>query len=352
MGKDVVVVVSIKDTPKVSNSLGILLISTAGDKAAKRYTSLDEIEKDWPKNSLIFKKVSALFNQGKARPTPASLVREVTIIGLKAETPKDLVEKIIKYQDINNDWYLLMTDRADEEYIEALADFAEQSEPSGAELSAGVEDHRKIYFAQTDNLEISIKHRRSIIIYTKDLEEHIDAAWVGTVGPWYPRSVTWKFKMPAGIGVPALTESEVTQLEERNVNFVTNEYKKNYIKNGLCADGEWIDAVLGGDWIAMTMREKLYAVFMDNPNVPYTDAGFTLIASAVLQALDDATGYDIIATGLESAAGIYNIVIPKRADATDEQASSRQMPDIVWEAQLAGAVHGAKISGTLKVNLN
>ena len=190
------------------------------------------------------------------------------------------------------------------------------------------------------------------MIYTGNLDEQAEAAWIGSVGPWYPQSVTWKFKMPVGVSVPNLKESELTILEENHVNWVTNEYKKNYIKNGCCADGEWIDTILGGDWIAKTMREKLYNIFTSNETIPYTDAGFTIVAAGVFETLDQAADYGIIATDPESGAGVYNVSVPKRSAATDQQAALRQMPDIPWEAQLAGAVHGVKISGTLKVTLN
>ena len=54
----------------------------------------------------------------------------------------------------------------------------------------------------------------------------------------------------------------------------------------------------------------------------------------------------------EDDTGVYTVVIPKRADATDEQARNRQMPDIKWSAQLEGAVHSVKVNGTLRVTLN
>lgn len=44
--------------------------------------------------------------------------------------------------------------------------------------------------------------------------------------------------------------------------------------------------------------------------------------------------------------------LPKRSEATDEQARNRQMPDITWEAQLEGAVHGVKVKGTLRATLS
>lgn len=352
MSKDVVVVVSLDGVQQANDSLDILLISTAGEKSGKIYTNLEEIKKDWTESSDMYKKAAALFNQGNAKPAPESLIRKVTIVGFAApESAEALVAAIKTYQETNNDWYIFLTDQTDDDYLEALGKFAEASEPTEAELSSGAEDHRKLYIAQTDSKTYSVKTARTVVIYAENTDEHADAAWLGAVGPWYPQAVTWKFKTPAGISAPTLTASEITALEGNNVNFVTSEYKRHYVKNGICMNGEWIDAVLGADWIARTMREKLYDIFMENVKISYTDEGFSLVVAGVFETLDEATEYGIVAEDSESRAGIYSVTVPKRAEATEEQAASRQMPDIIWEAQLDGAVHGTKVKGTLKVSL-
>lgn len=45
------------------------------------------------------------------------------------------------------------------------------------------------------------------------------------------------------------------------------------------------------------------------------------------------------------------MTIPRRADATEEQARNRIMPPIPWEATLRGGVHGVKVTGVLTVSL-
>ena len=99
------------------------------------------------------------------------------------------------------------------------------------------------------------------------------------------------------------------------------------------------------------MREELYSVLLENAKVPYTDAGFALVAGAVFATLNRATDLGIIARDPESDAGVFSVVVPKRADATDEEARARQMPDITWEALLEGAVHRVKVVGTLRATL-
>ena len=351
MPKDVVVVVNIDAKPTGTESLDILLISTEGAADCKVYRDLEVINKDF-KDKKVAAMAAAMFNQGKTT-LAETLIRKIKIVGFAApEDPAGLVKAIEDFREKDDDWYIVLTDQSDDTYVNALAAWAEASEPTEAELGAGVEDHRKLYFGQTSNKELAVTNRRSAIIYTDKPAEYADAAYVGNVGPFYPQSVTWKFKRPQGLTVPDLTAAEREALEESNVNLLTVEYKREYVKNGVCADGEFIDVQMGADYIAKTMRENLYDIFLENPKVGYTDAGFATVATGVFRALNRAVELGIIATDPESNRGVYTVIVPKREDATDAQARNREIPDITWEAQLEGAVHSVKVKGTLRATLS
>lgn len=281
--------------------------------------------------------------------------------------PDNLIKTIQQFQaDEDNDWYFFMTDRDEPEYVKALAKFAEASEPTEAELGAGVEDHRKFYMGQTSDIDFADNTARAAVIYTEEkyLNEEPDASYAGNVGPFYPRSVTWKFKRPQDgnastsegtklITLPKLTEAQRNKLADNNVNYLTEEYKRQYVKEGVCLNGEFIDVVLGGDWIAKRMRDLLYDILLANPKINYGDDGFGLVATAVLQALAEASDeeHNIIARDQESKAGIFTVVIPKYSESTETQRRNRQMPDITWEALLAGAIHSVKVKGVLRASL-
>jgi hypothetical protein len=270
------------------------------------------------------------------------------------EPAQALIADIEELQETQNDWYVFLTDQDGDYFVTALAAFAKASEPSEAEQGAGIEDYRKFYFGQTDNRALAGNFGRSAIVYTDTelLNEEADAAYLGNVGPFCPRSVTWKFKRPQDITLPDITFAQREALEEANINFLTTEYKKQYMKNGVCWDGEFIDVQMGADYIAYHMREGLYEVFLANEKVPYTDEGFSIVAGAVFATLNRATALGIIATDPENEAGIFIVNVPRRADATDDEARSRRMPDIVWEALLEGAVHSVKVTGTLRATLS
>ncbi len=315
----------------------------------------------------IPERVDIFGDEGLSSPFAAELTAEFVNGVDEISAADNLVNAIKQFQiEVTNDWYYLLTDKDDDEYVIALAKFAEASEPTEAELGAGVEDHRKFYMGQTSNKQLVSSTARAAVIYTDEeyLSEEPDASYTGNVGPFYPKAVTWKFKRPQDgnastsegekiISLPRLTDAEREQLLENHVNFLTEEYKRQYVKEGVCLNGEFIDVVLGGDWIAKRMRDLLYDIMLENANIDYDDAGFGLIASAVLQTLAEAADDDhkIVAVDQKSRAGLYTVTIPKFADATDDQRRNRVMPDIYWEAQLSGAVHQVKTKGVLRVSL-
>lgn len=360
MPNDVIVVVDIDAKPKGVETLDILLLSTEGKKDMKTYRDLTVINTDYP-GKKVAAMAAAMFNQGKTT-LATTLIRKVRIAGIEAPVGDDekakataLVAAVEEIREKDDDWYILLTDQTSPEAVEALAAWVEASEPTEAELGAGIEDHRKLYFGQTSKKEGNPSNARAIVVYAdqdKLQTEWADAAYLGNVGPFYPQSVTWKFKRPQGISVPDLTAAERDALAEQYVNFLTVEYKREYVKNGSCLDGEFIDVQIGADYIAKTMRDNLYDIFLNNATIGYTDEGFSIVADGVYKALNRAVDLGIIARDPESRQGVYNVDVPKRSEATDEQARSRQMPDIAWEALLEGAVHSVKVKGVLRATLS
>jgi len=355
MARDVISYVSLDTKPKESDSLDVLIIDTTGARPVKLYRDLTVIKGDFPdvggEPSKIYRKAAQLFNQGKTTMAE-SLYRKVKIVGFAApEDPAGLIDAIESFRQNDDAWSVFLTDQDEREYQEALIAYAAATEPTFAELEVGIEDHRKLYFGQTMDKDFTFDCPRGSVIYVNDLEEEGDAAYLGNVGPFYPVRKTWKFKRPDGVGVADLTEGEKDALDEQHVNYMTSEYGRVYVKNGVCTDSEFIDTQLGADFIAKRVRDKAYDVLLQTDDVPYMDEGFSLLGAAVIDALNDATDNRIIARDPESGKGVFFVVIPTRAQATDDQARNRLMPDIFWEALIEGAVHRTRVRGVLRASL-
>ena len=352
MSRDVISYVALDTKPRESDALDVLLISTGGARAVKLYRDLDVVKEDFSSQLKIINKVERLFNQGKTTMAE-TLYRKVKIVGFDTpQNPAELIDNIESFRQNDDDWSVILTDMDDREYIEALIAYAASTEPTLAEMEVGIEDHRKLYFAQTNDKTFEFGYPRACVVYVNSLDEEGDAAYLGNVGPFYPVRKTWKFKRPDGITVGDLTEGEKDALDEQHVNYMAREYGRVYMKQGVCTDGEFVDTQLGADFIAKRVRDKVYDIFLGNDDVPYTDQGFTQIGGAVIDALNDATDNRIIARDPDTGHGVFRVNIPARADATEDQARSRVMPDIPWEALIEGAVHRSKVKGVLRANLN
>lgn len=313
------------------------------------------VRNDFPdengESSKITRKVTQLFDQGKTTMAQ-SLYRKVKIVGFSPpDTPADLIHAIEKFREMDNEWAVLLTDRDERAYVEALMAYAASTEPTLAELEAGYEDHRKFYFGQTTDKTFAFCQPRAAIQWVNDLKEEFDAAYLGNCGPFYPVRVTWKFKCPDGVTVGDLSEGDKDALDRQHVNYLAREYGRVYVKEGVCSDGEYIDTQMGADYIAKKIRDNVYDILISTADVPYDDNGFSLIGSAVIDALNKATNHRIIARNPESGLGIYKVSIPTRLQASDVQARSRTMPDIFWEALIEGAVHKVRVKGTLRASL-
>lgn len=341
---DVVVLVEQAAKGVPTDYLRVLLVSTTGAKDYAEYKDASAVKTAFGETSEVGKMAAALFGQSPTLPSVAA-------VGIaEPSNAQGMTAALDTIRAANDDWYLLMTDQTDEDMIKAIAAWADATEPTEAQQLAGTQDARKLYVAQTSNKSATVSSKRSILLYAES-GQYTAAAWVGLAGSYYPQGITWKFKQPADCAAPMLTETELDALMTNNVNVLTTEGKQTYIKHGVMADGEWIDAVLAADYIAMRMKDELHKVLVGSPRIEYSDAGITQIAGAVLTALDAATSLGLIAKDSDTGKGKYSVVIPRRSEATQEQIESRRIPDIRWEAERMAAIHGVTVRGVLKASL-
>ena len=257
-------------------------------------------------------------------------------------------------RETNDDWYFLIPAGATDTIITALSTWASATVLTLAQLESGMVESEKLLIAQTKTkslINTAMKaNKQTVICYNHDADNtSIPAAWVGRVAPNYPTSVTWKWKELYGIPVTDEKGTDREDLLEGRYNMYIERHGREYMSEGICTDGDFIDTVIGRWQIKQTMRKRLVNELVDTENIGYDDDGFAAIAGVVIAALDDAVDNGIIMK--QNGKGCYNVVIPKRADATDEQARNRVIPPIEWEATVRGGVHGVKVTGTLTVAL-
>ena len=113
---------------------------------------------------------------------------------------------------------------------------------------------------------------------------------------------------------------------------------------GITASGEYVDITRFIDWLDARIKERIFGVLANNAKVPYTDAGVDLMRGQVLAQLQQG----ITAGGL-AADPAPTVQAPLVADIDPADKANRNLPDITFQATLAGAIHQLEISGVLSV---
>jgi hypothetical protein len=234
---------------------------------------------------------------------------------------------------------------------------------SEAEINAGaawIEARKKIFLCETSDTEVvdvgvttdimsdlqGFSYARTAIAYSQArLLNWTGAAWAGNRLPFDPGSTTWAFKTLAAVQVDTtLTGSHITVVEGKKGNVYRVIAGVPVTTFGITAAGEYIDVTQFIDWLDARIKERIFGVLVNNAKIPYTDAGVDLMRSQVLAQLNQG-----IAAGGLAADPAPVVTAPKVADIDPADKANRILPDIFFQATLAGAIHQLQISGVLSV---
>lgn len=169
-------------------------------------------------------------------------------------------------------------------------------------------------------------------------------------------TMTLMFKQEPGVEPESLTLTQADALKSIYGNvFVQYNNETSILQFGRCASGQYVDTIIGVDWLAASIQTGLYNVLLSTPKIPQTDAGMHILATDIDRACDQArvngllgpgkwtlTGFGQLATGdfLDKGYYIYQPPISSQdpADRADRKSVLFQVA-----AKLAGAVHEASV---------
>ena len=179
------------------------------------------------------------------------------------------------------------------------------------------------------------------VCYHQLMEEFMSAAWLGNCLPLVSGTETWKFKTLGGVTADILTDAEVGYINGKYGNWYQSLGGVNITQNGTTGKPQFIDVVRFIDWLKANLQYDVYTILVNNPKVPYSDAGVALIEGAIRGRLQ--IGEKV--GGL--LAGQSTVSVPLVANETTADRGNRTIPDIYFTAKLAGAIHSLTISGVV-----
>jgi len=115
------------------------------------------------------------------------------------------------------------------------------------------------------------------------------------------------------------------------------------------SSARFIDIQRGTDWLEARIEECIVTLLLNQPKVPYTDAGFTAFYGEIASVLEQGVNNNVLGVLLDNSGDFYRIAIPKAADQSTADRQNRYLPDITVEVQLAGAVPRPVITVNAKI---
>lgn len=298
-----------------------------------------EIPVELVSTDMSYKMIMACLAQS---PAPEKVAVYGYQVGTKTIT--EALNELVVEQ--NNFYFLLLADRGDINIREA-ASWASANEKlfvcstSPSDSVSAITTRAGLI--STDRCAI-YAHDGGVI----DTDPLLDAAIVGRMAPVFPGASTWKFKGLNGVPVATYLNAETSQLHAAYVNTYWKVLGDLITSEGKETKGGYIDIRIAKDWLKAQLVENVTQLLHTAEKIPYDDTGIAMVGARVKEILRYAVTKGIIAKDLQGN-GMWSLTLPKREDIPTNTRANRILPDINWEATIAGAVHQVKITGILKV---
>lgn len=225
--------------------------------------------------------------------------------------------------------------------IAALADSGPYYDESYAVATAALSSWVTSNQSSVDRLlaldrTFNICHHKSI--------QYPDAAIVGKMAVKTPGSATWSYQNLSGQTANAWLASLEAYLRSWLGSEVTSIYTETaglsstYL--GKVLSGEWIDIMVGVDYLTDLIETKIFLDLYSNDKIPFTNLGIAVIENRLREVFQLGAQADILTTDTDPE---YDI--PTSASVSAAMKAARTLPDVKFRWYLAGAIHKVSIEG-------
>ncbi len=247
-------------------------------------------------------------------------------------------------QAANNGWYGFCLDSNGTTEVDQAMAYAQSNGVIGyfntmdSTAANSVDTSSVMYTAQLD------LYTRELTLFSgTQLLSYSGAALLGNQFSFAPGSATNAYKTLPGVPVDNLTETEFLAITAKNGNTYSNQ-GLNYTQKGVSADGAFFDIIRGIDSLKSAIQFALLGLLANNPKVSMDDYGIAQVQntiSGVLQQYQEAP-YNFLAVTPK-----YTVTVPLAASLSPSQRAPRNLPNVFFTAQLAGAIQSVTIVGSV-----
>ena len=328
--KDVTVVIDLlKASPRASTGYPLIFASSAtAEVAYTEVSGLGELlDAGIKETDAIYKAASLLFMQDKAPST-------IAVCASKSAATTGLASVL------EEGWRQLIVVGDDD--VEGVSDYIEAS------------GKHAVYFASCAKAEyatlataIKGNERTVVVVYDSTDVSNPEAALVGASAGMDAGSFTYKNLILKGVTPQKVTASEVAAMHEAGVITIVKKAGDIVSSEGVTLSGEYVDIVDSKDYIIDQIEFQTQKVLNRLPKVPYDDTGIATLESVTYSVLKDAANKGMVAYDVENEEYLYGVDFGKRSECAASDISSRHYELGRFEFELAGAIHTAKVTGSI-----
>lgn len=275
---------------------------------------------------------------------PFTYESTVNLVSVVTTANNGIQEDILAVMAANSsDWYgMILTSRLKYEILLA---------------AATIETLDKIYMTCNEDADVLLApvtdvagelnaraYDRTSFLYSSDQESYPDSGWMGGQLTFDPGSNTWAFKESVGSLPDNLSTTSKTNLTAKKANWYDTIAGRNVFLNGTVASGEFIDIIVGTDWLKARIQEDIFERLANLPKIPMTNAGLGIIENIIRARLNEGKRVGLLNPDSEPI-----ITIPEVNSIPLQDRQARIASGIEFEDQLAGAVHKVVIRGRVFV---
>lgn len=286
--------------------------------------------------------------------------------GVASETALEAV--VILDNKFSNLWYgLTIIDAANSDHL-AVAAYVEAS--SVTKHFYGVTSQEGAIITSTDTT--SIAYQLKALLYKHTAVQYSSTNAYAAVSllarilttNWQANNttITLMYKQEPGIVAENLSSTQANNIQNDNCNvFVNYNNSTAIIQYGVCCSGDYIDTIIGLDWLAITLQAAWYATLYNSPTkIPQTDAGMHILATVAEQTMGLGVNNGLLAPGVWNSNGFgalitgdflekgYYVYQPSVNAQPQAQRVLRVSVPFQIAVKLAGAVH--TVDGSILVN--
>lgn len=203
------------------------------------------------------------------------------------------------------------------------------------------------FFRQNDFTNQNLNTNYASSWYTDDTVNSGVAGWLDVAIAsrslaYIPGSYTTAFKTLELVGASDISATNESLLRAANVNQYSSIGGRNITWNGVAANGGFIDTYIGVLYLEARIREDVFAQLASVQKVPYTNAGTSLVTSAIKNRLDQSVFEGFLTNDPEPT-----VTAPLVSEIAASDKSLRLLPNVTFQAVTAGAIQTVQIQGTI-----